>query len=260
MTFRACIIISILLFLLLLVGNSCKSTKEANVVEPIMQEQEGDNEIIDAVIYHDAKIEELPSDFFDKIWHHQYEEDKANLQYFRPAPEGDRPSFYRNKLFFRLDGSCQYLWLAPNDAHEVRDATWVYFPNKLYILENSGDIIDVYELYSITDSLLILKEKQTPLDIIYGRWNLVCSGDRDMKGLGYTIDIKGREVDIIKESILLNQFEMNHSLRRLQEPLALIFEEDISNKYPWISSGQYGIVHDTLIIEIDDNLQSKFIR
>lgn len=260
MTFRACIIISIFLFLLLLVGNSCKSTKEANVAEPIMQEQKGDNGIIDAVIYHGAKIEELPSDFFDKLWYHQYEEDKTDLQYFRPAPEGDRPSFYRNKLFFKSNGSCQYLWLAPNDAHEVKDATWLYFPNKLYIIENNVDIIDAYELHSITDTLLIMKEKQTPLDIIYGKWNLVQCGDRDMKVQRYSIDIKGQEIGIIKESILLNQFEMTHSPRRLQEPLALSFDEGIFNQFPWISSGHYGVVNDTLIIEIGDNLQSKFIR
>lgn len=57
-------------------------------------------------------------------WIHTYEEDGgAGGQVFRPDVGQELPpSRFRMSYFFAKDGSCKWLYLAPNDAHHMKDA------------------------------------------------------------------------------------------------------------------------------------------
>ena len=255
------IIISYYLFILILHSSSCKSTQESKVIniDVISDDQVKDSES-DKVKYKKNTMGELPSYFYERHWIHHFEDDQGDLEIYKTAQEDSRPSRYRNQLIFNSDGTCQYRWLAPNDAHEMRKATWIYNSSKIYLLEDKVDIIDVYDVYSISDTLLVMQHENRPLDIIYGKWRLVGSGRQGRKDQGYVIDIRGHELIIIKEESVLEKLKMTHSPRRLHEPLALYFEESETRRYDWLGSGPYGLVNDTLVIELQDGIESRFVR
>lgn len=65
-------------------------------------------------------------------WTHSYEEqsDAPGAELYRPTGSREfEPSWFRMQYDLRADGSCAYLWLAPNDAHELRPGTWAFDPD-----------------------------------------------------------------------------------------------------------------------------------
>ncbi|HET9887992.1 MAG TPA: hypothetical protein VFR10_10810 [bacterium] len=65
---------------------------------------------------------------FCRHWVHSVEEQQSLSgpeEIYRP--DGSRefpPSMYRNHFIFERNGSMQYLWPSPADAHEMRPGTW----------------------------------------------------------------------------------------------------------------------------------------
>ncbi len=93
-----------------------------------------------------------------------------------------------------------------------------------------------------------------------GRWRLVRVGDQDYSAKGLTIDIKGSKVTISNVSGVFDTYKMSHSPWRLQEPMTLHVDPEASKIYPWMGNGHYGVINDTLYLEIDVNNNSKFVR
>lgn len=60
-------------------------------------------------------------------WTHSYEEEAgaSDEQWFRPSQSREfAESWFRMRYHFEADGTCEWMWLAPNDAHEMRPGTW----------------------------------------------------------------------------------------------------------------------------------------
>ena len=238
---------------------SCKSSKTN--VERVKSIE--DHVSSNAVITNDElRIgETLSASFYSQLWVHRYEDDTNQYsQHYRPVKTSILPSLYRNQLVFGENGNCQYRWLSPVDAHKMKDGSWIFDDGTIYILENTVEIIDAYEVLSYSDSLLVLSKKSSPLDKIFGQWHLISAGDQDLRHHNYIISIRGDKIDISNKISLLDTYAMSHSDRRLREPLALNFDPAISALYPWIASGHYGIINDTLVLELTNDTISKFIR
>lgn len=250
------LIIYILITLLGLLG--CKSNKNNSGIQ---REIESDvQSITSASSYKNASVETLPDFFFEKKWVEQLGDNKGKLKEYKPLPESEHSSLYLEQFIFYKGDSCTYRWLAPNDAHEIRTAQWTYFKPKLFILENKVDIIEEYVVHSIEETKLVMRKISPPLDLLFGKWHLLRSNEQDLSHFGYTINIKGSTVEIGNNIEVLGSYSMSHSPRKLQEPLALRFDNDISRLYPWLKSGPYGLYGDTLVVEIGNNMNSLFIR
>lgn len=236
---------------------SCKSS------QPTIREVNDTEDITESSVSDDVVgvVDTLPPSFNKQLWVHRYEEDTNQYsQYYRPEKTSILPSLYRNQLIFAQDGTCQYRWLSPVDAHKMKDATWIFDDGTLYILENTVEIIDAYDILTYTDSLMVLAKQASPLDKVLGKWNLISSSGQDFSHHEYTITVKGDKVEVGSNIEILHTYAMSHSDRKLQEPLALTFDPTISTLYPWLGSGHYGILDDTLVLEIDNDMYSKFTR
>ena len=97
----------------------------------------------------------------DTCWIHSFEEDgDSNAKTFRPC-ESDYPAaWFRQIYYFHENGACDYLVLAPNDGHYTENGNWEYFneTNILQILDSNNDIIVKYEVVSVEEGWLVLKE------------------------------------------------------------------------------------------------------
>lgn len=85
------------------------------------------------------KAKQDPS--FYQRWVHSYEEQGGNKtpNIFRPA--GSRsfpPSRFRMEFGFDPSGQCNYKYLSPVDAHEMRDCVYTKVDNKVYLYSNTG--------------------------------------------------------------------------------------------------------------------------
>lgn len=252
-------LIKILSIVISLAFISCKSSKinirEVKIIEDhVSCDPSTSNDVL-------RIVESLPPSFYNQLWVHRHEEDTNQYRLsYRPVKTSILPSLYRNQLIFDQDGTCQYRWLSPVDAHKMKDASWIFDDGTIYILENTVEIIDAYDILTYTDTLMVLVKQASPLDKIFGKWHLITSTGQDFSHHEYTITVKGDKVNVGNDIEILHTYAMSHSDRKLQEPLALIFDPTISTLYPWIGSGHYGILNDTLVLEIDNDRYSKFIR
>ena len=60
-------------------------------------------------------------------WTHSMEEDSfgSTTDWYRPSQSRDFAyDWFRMRYDFFADGTCEYWWLSPNDAHEMRPGTW----------------------------------------------------------------------------------------------------------------------------------------
>jgi len=210
--------------------------------------------------YKNSQIDVLPDYFFNALWVEKNEDREQDICFYQPSTIID-PSFarYRHQMILNKDNSCQFLYLAPNDAHHMKDASWAYFPPKLYLLEDKVDIIKSFDLLSIKDTLMVVREHNAPINIVYGQWQIVSYADEDISDDNYILNIRGREFDVIQDGEVIHTAEMSLSAWRLQEPLTMSFDPAIADKYPWLNSSPYGVSNDTLTLEIMDGQYSKFV-
>ncbi|UCH64829.1 MAG: hypothetical protein JSW63_09395 [Ignavibacterium sp.] len=107
--------------------------------------------------------EKVDAEELKKRWIHSREEEIDSIQIYRPADYKEfPPSRYRQVYSFFDDGKCEYLVLAPNDAHYSEDGTWTYNKESrlLVIFNSSHNVLRELKIISLTkDQLKFVKIK-----------------------------------------------------------------------------------------------------
>jgi hypothetical protein len=94
-------------------------------------------------------------------WVHSREEDRGDTLVYRPAGSAEfPPSWFRMRYTFHEDGTVDWLWLAPNDAHQLRQGTW-------WFDEDDRDVIHVqqdeetltYRILKLNRLILLLRDE-----------------------------------------------------------------------------------------------------
>ena len=84
-------------------------------------------------------------DIFYKCWTASYEEDAeaANIfETFRPCDYKEfKAGMFRQKIEFYKNGKCKWLQMAPNDAHSLIDALWIYKFGKIIVKNEKKETI-----------------------------------------------------------------------------------------------------------------------
>lgn len=104
-----------------------------------------------ALLYGCAGIEEGSSgskesantDFYQH-WVHSYEEQggQKTPSIFRPKGSREFPvSRFRMEFGFDISGQCNYKYLSPVDAHEMRSCVYTKIDNKVYIYDDAGALL-----------------------------------------------------------------------------------------------------------------------
>ena len=96
-------------------------------------------------------------DDLKKEWKHSREEEIDSIQIYRPSDYKEFPiSRYRQIYSFKDSGKCDYLVLAPNDAHYFEHGTWTYSEESriLIITDFSQQMIRKFKLIILTKELL----------------------------------------------------------------------------------------------------------
>jgi len=78
---------------------------------------------------------------FYQHWVHSYEEQngKKTPNIFRlKGSRGFAPSRFRMQFAFDQSGQCNYMFLSPTDAHEMRDCVYTKIGNTVYLYDNGG--------------------------------------------------------------------------------------------------------------------------
>lgn len=103
-------------------------------------------------------ISSVSSELICQHWVHSYEEDRADAETrtFRPVTyKKFPPSRFRMAYKFASDGSCEWLKLAPNDAHRFQPARWNISTNDSTVLEiTAAGTNMVWRISSLTNNLL----------------------------------------------------------------------------------------------------------
>ena len=87
---------------------------------------------------------EVSSTAFYKHWVHSYEEqgDKRTPNIFRPQGSREFPaSRFRMEFGFDPSGQCNYKFLSPTDAHEMRNCVFTKIGNKVYLYDEQGKLL-----------------------------------------------------------------------------------------------------------------------
>ena len=99
----------------------------------------------------------------EKSWTQSYEENiSESYIIYRPSDYKDfPPSRYRQVYIFRDNKNCEYLILAPNDAHYMENGNWEYDAKNNIIKVMNSDFIVLYEfeIIELKDDLLKLKSQ-----------------------------------------------------------------------------------------------------
>ncbi|HMQ48251.1 MAG TPA: hypothetical protein PKA00_14900 [Saprospiraceae bacterium] len=94
-------------------------------------------------------------------WTHSYEEESGGVEkIYRPCDYQEfPPSRYRNTYIFKENNVCEYLTLAPNDAHTTSNGTWAYSKtdNKLIIKQENGVVLAELGVLELAADKLVLK-------------------------------------------------------------------------------------------------------
>jgi hypothetical protein len=98
-------------------------------------------------------------------WTRSFEEEKDPNDYtemiFRPSDSRTFPvSRFRLRYNFNDNGSCSWLFLAPNDAHYMTSGTCDYPGNddNLITISDSSGLIDQLAILELSDSILVLEK------------------------------------------------------------------------------------------------------
>jgi len=90
-------------------------------------------------------------------WTDSREENTDNTNIYRPCDFKSFPiSRFRFKMDLKENGSCAYLYLAPNDAHHMKDGTWTFDENTktLKIFNASNEVIKNFIIAKVGEDIL----------------------------------------------------------------------------------------------------------
>lgn len=96
----------------------------------------------------------------EKSWSQSYEENTSEFNIYRPSYSTDFPqSRYRQVLNIKENNTCDYLVLAPNDAHYFKNGSWEYDEktNILKIFTDNFDVLYVFKVIELKHDFLKLK-------------------------------------------------------------------------------------------------------
>ncbi len=96
-------------------------------------------------------------------WTHSYEENTSeNIEVYRHCDYMNFPaSRYRQVYNFKENYECEFLVLAPNDAHYLEKGKWEYDENSkiIKILNFDNLVLKEFEINELTDNLLEIKNE-----------------------------------------------------------------------------------------------------
>lgn len=96
-----------------------------------------------------------------QVWVHSHEENPSgSVQIYRPENSRQFPvSRFRDVFEFKDDGNCRYLFLSPNDAHFMKDGTFVYVPDTgdLTVNDDTGQAVYKFRLIQLEDEVMTLQ-------------------------------------------------------------------------------------------------------
>lgn len=87
-----------------------------------------------------SKSKVVDTSFYQQ-WVHSYEEQNGQKTPNIFRPNGSREfaaSRFRMQFAFDQSGQCNYMFLSPTDAHEMRDCVYTKIGNKVYLYDNAG--------------------------------------------------------------------------------------------------------------------------
>ncbi len=113
---------------------------------------------------NDPDQNEIDMSYFYKTWINSFEE-QSTTKRFIYRPEGFKifqPSWFRMKYIFNEDNSCNWLVLAPDDAHYLQSGTWIssrYNKNSVLIHDTAGILQEdlSFVIVNLKESLLEIK-------------------------------------------------------------------------------------------------------
>jgi len=94
-------------------------------------------------------------------WTDSYEENSDNTKIYRPCNFKSFPiSRFRFKMDLKEDGSCTYLYLAPNDAHSKKAGTWTFDEEtkNFKILSTGKEVIREFVIAKVEEDVLQIKK------------------------------------------------------------------------------------------------------
>ena len=99
----------------------------------------------------------MPDAFFN-CWRASYEEDdeKTNIKNYRPCDYKEfRAAMYRQSITFDKNGQCDYLQLAPNDAHFFVKGKWSYNKKRkmVTVKDDKDKVVYKFKVNGIEKSL-----------------------------------------------------------------------------------------------------------
>jgi hypothetical protein len=92
-------------------------------------------------------------------WTHSLEEDSiSGIETYRRCDYKDfAPTWFRQTYILRENQECDYLVLAPNDAHFIETGSWLWDEESrmLNIIGENGEELKIFQIDNVTDTLWI---------------------------------------------------------------------------------------------------------
>ena len=102
---------------------------------------------------------QMPEILKERTWVHNHEEDREDLAIYKPADVVTLPlSWYRQTYLFYSDKACDYLVLAPNDAHYIETGYWTYEEGVIRVFNAQDELQHSLEVVNWSNTALVLKK------------------------------------------------------------------------------------------------------
>lgn len=96
-------------------------------------------------------------------WKYSYEETTSdNSKVYRPCDSMEfPPSRFRSTFIFKENNDCEYLELAPNDAHFFKNGSWEYeSESRIILIKDEGNqVIQKLVVMDLTADKLVVVEQ-----------------------------------------------------------------------------------------------------
>lgn len=104
----------------------------------------------------DHSSEAVTPEYLTQHWVHSFEEEGREILFFRPKDFKEfAPSRFRMEYIFERGGACDWMYLAPNDAHGFKSGNWWVDPQDATILHvEQGDRTITYRIVELSKNLL----------------------------------------------------------------------------------------------------------
>jgi len=206
-------------------------------------------------------MSELPFSFYNKLWVENRGLAKGGFTYFTVSNKpGDMVYRFNEKFNFQSDSSCRYLYLAPNDAHHMKNARWTYNNNRIDVYNESDRPIKHYMIYSVTDTLWIGKKIRSLNNAIWGQWRLVQFDNEDYTDSGYKVTSGDHEMIVFNKEGVRDTLGWVLTAMQYGELNSIRLNKSLENNCPWLYGSFYGVRNDTFVIKHENGVEAKLVR